>query len=258
MPRVVPSQIADLIDKLFPNARTATEQTNFMLSRGQSTAIAGLLELVDKLPHSLITVSGDQYAEFVTSVAALRTLSEQWVHRDYAFVSVPGLRRLNPVVIIRQILASCDDEFPSPETSELAFITDTNLRANLRLDTSATNSALTNGEWKAATVLAGSVIEALLLWKLQEQDLADVLASAKRLGIRVNSNLEEWVLHQYLEVAAELRLIKDETTILCRLAKDFRNLIHPGCAQRFGQVCNRGTALSAVAALEHVIYDLTP
>ena len=43
-----------------------------------------------------------------------------------------------------------------------------------------------------------------------------------------------------------------------RLAKDFRNLIHPGRAQRQGQTCDRATALSAVAAVEHIVRCLTP
>src|SRR2546429_6882967 len=33
-------------------------------------------------------------------------------------------------------------------------------------------------------------------------------------------------------------------------------LIHPGRAQRLAQNCDRGTALSCVAALEHVVRDL--
>ena len=60
-----------------------------------------------------------------------------------------------------------------------------------------------------------------------------------------------------IEVAAELNLIGTETAMQCRLAKDYRNLIHPGRAQRLGQACNRGTALSAVAAVEHVVNDLS-
>jgi hypothetical protein len=66
------------------------------------------------------------------------------------------------------------------------------------------------------------------------------------------------VLFQYIEVAVELKLITADTAIAARLAKDFRNLIHPGRAKRLGQECNRGTTLSAVAALEHVVNDLTP
>jgi hypothetical protein len=58
-------------------------------------------------------------------------------------------------------------------------------------------------------------------------------------------------------VAIELKLITKETEQQCRLAKDFRNLVHPGRAKRLGQACNRATALSAVAAVEHVTVDLS-
>ena len=33
---------------------------------------------------------------------------------------------------------------------------------------------MTNGEWKPATVLAGSVVEALLLWALQQATTSDL------------------------------------------------------------------------------------
>jgi len=40
------------------------------------------------------------------------------------------------------------------------------------------------------------------------------------------------------------------------LTRDFRNLIHPGKAQRLKQKCDKATALSVVAGLEHVRRDL--
>jgi len=102
-------------------------------------------------------------------------------------------------------------------------------------------------------------VESLLLWALQQQTSSDILAAAARLNLKISSaNLEDWFLTQYMALAGELKLITAETATQCRLAKDFRNLIHPGRAQRLAQVCNRGTALSAVAAVEHVVSDLTP
>jgi len=106
--------------------------------------------------------------------------------------------------------------------------------------------------------LAGSVVEALLLWALLQQNQVTISATAAKLGLKVSPKLEDWGLHQYIEVAAELNVITADTATQCRLAKDFRNLIHPGRAQRLAQVCNRGTALSAVAAVEHVVNDLMP
>src|SRR6266581_2002962 len=40
------------------------------------------------------------------------------------------------------------------------------------------------------------------------------------------------------------------------LTRDFRNLVHPGRAIRLGRQCNRATALSALAGIEHVVNDL--
>lgn len=145
------------------------------------------------------------------------------------------------------------------------FIADSELRTNLQSDIGAINRALSNGEWKAATVLAGSAIEALLLWALQQRPTADVQTAVTALkGAGVLSGrqgagpLEEWHLHEYIGVAENLGIIKEETATQSRLAKDFRNLIHPGGAQRLKQKCDRATALSAVAGVEHVVRNLTP
>jgi hypothetical protein len=165
---------------------------------------------------------------------------------------------------IREALAKCPDESPGLTTSELNFINDLRLRTNLRNDFGAVNRALSNGEWKAATVLAGSAIEALLLWGLQTQQAPAVAAAVTTLVANHTlrrqppAALESWNLHEYIEVAADLGVIKPDTATQSRLAKDFRNLIHPGRAQRLGQTCDRATALSAVAGMEHVVRDLTP
>jgi hypothetical protein len=125
------------------------------------------------------------------------------------------------------------------------------------------NRALANGEWKAATVLGGSTIEALLLWDLTNRHTAQVpvavaaLVANKAFPKNFPTNPEDWVLHHYIEVAANIGIIMQGTVKEARLAKDFRNLIHPGRAQRLGQKCDRGTALASVAALEHVVRDLS-
>ena len=122
---------------------------------------------------------------------------------------------------------------------------------------------MSNGEWKAATVLAGSAIEALLLWALGQRPTADIakattaLLASGEISRQPDSNLERWDLHEYNEFAFNLRLLENDTYIKINLAREYRNLIHPGRAQRLGQICDRGTALSCVAALEHVVRDLT-
>jgi hypothetical protein len=81
------------------------------------------------------------------------------------------------------------------------------LRENILRDLGATERALNNAEWKAATVLAGATIEALLLWRLQEPSpgaIAVQAAVAFLVGIRTirqpHSDIERWELHQFIEL----------------------------------------------------------
>jgi hypothetical protein len=65
-----------------------------------------------------------------------------------------------------RLLRTCPDDAPAPSTTDPAFISDADLRADLLQDLGEVNRSLHNGEWKGATVLAGSIVEALLLWAL--------------------------------------------------------------------------------------------
>ena len=121
--------------------------------------------------------------------------------------------------------------------------------------------ALSNGEWKAGTVLAGSAAEALLLWTLNQLPATTVqpAITAAKESVLLRSNpkptLEEWNLHEYIEVAAELGVIKANTWRKHASQKNLRNFIHP--AQRLNEKCARATAFSAVAGMEHIARDLS-
>jgi len=265
MRRVVPSEIVNLIDKLFPWAKGNKPH---LLTVDYSDQAAALIDLVDQIPSELFVLDSDRYAEFVSSRIAVLARIQKWRSPDRTtrmgnLASIQGLGNLNPVTMIRKALAECPDESTAVGTAELSFINDNDLRESLRRDISVVNSALANGEWKASTVLAGSVVEALLLWTLQQSPLTNVtsaaeeLVDAKTLKRKPSANLEDWFLPELIEVAAHLEVIKDDTAIQTRLAKNYRNLIHPGRTQRLGQICDRGTALAATAALERVVTDIS-
>ncbi len=267
MPRVVPSQVVEFIDGFFPFAANERESRNHVLGIGmrEASGLTAVIDLVQQIPHQLIALEGRQYAALITGLAALRIAVSRWQEQgrsDLTYFS--AFNDLSPVYLIRTALAVCPDEFPLAETVELNFIPDQELRDSIRTDISTTNMALSNAEWKAATVLAGSVVEALLLWALQQHppldvsNTVDTLVANHILDRNPDQNLEKWVLHSYIEVAAELNLISAEAATQARLAKDFRNLIHPGRGLRLGQSCDRGTALAALAAVEFVVRDLSP
>jgi len=107
----------------------------------------------------------------------------------------------------------------------LVFIKDDDLRENVRRDLGAANRALNNAEWKAATVLAGATIEALLRWRLQEPapghtavQAAVALLAASNIMTKPGIDIDRWDLHHFIEVAAHLNLIKPDTSNAARLA----------------------------------------
>jgi len=262
MPRVVPSDVVSFIDSVWPNSQ------NNDISKNEDTPIAGLLDLTDQLPDELLVLDSTAYAEFICAKAHIRQRLSAWANNPDGpgwLGQMRGMPNRWPVAVIRKALKDCPNSHPAPDTAELNFIQDTNLRAALRIDLAEANRALSNSEFKAATVLAGSAAEALLLWALRQRQTADInlaITTARASGM-MNANpdpndLDQWNLHQCIEVSAELGIIKPNTAKQARLAKDFRNFIHPGVAQRLGEKCDRATALSAVAGMEHVIRDLTP
>jgi hypothetical protein len=263
MPRVVPSQVVDLIATVWP---TGDQQKN--INATQAGRLSGLVELLDQLPAELLTMDSALYASFICAKAHIRHSLLTWTSEPRQpnwLGTMSGQPEQAPVTVIRDALAQCADESPAPGTTELTFITDADLRTNLRNDIGAINRALANGEWKAATVLAGSAAEALLLWALRQRSPVDIktaIAAARASGSMTANpdptDLDRWNLHECIEVSAELGIIKPNTAKQTRLAKDFRNFIHPGVAQRLREKCDRATALSAVAGMEHVVRDLNP
>lgn len=168
------------------------------------------------------------------------------------------------------MLRRCPDEPLASPSTALAFITQADLAAALLRDLGAVDRAVANGEWKAATVLAGSLIEAILLWALQQRSgdidastagaalLKDAQKQNKSLATATDA-LNYGGLHHYLSIAEEIALgLRPDTITGAKTAKNFRNLIHPGRAERLGEQCDHGTAFATVGALRLVIRDLTP
>jgi hypothetical protein len=262
MPRVVPSQVVELIDQLFPQSAV-----NKKLRIGSGPQSAAVVNLVKEIPPELLALSGQDLSDYYVALTMIENTEQARLALQRG-LEVPEHRGMSTIFLLRSVLAKCPDEVPAPGTAELLFITDVDLRENIRRDISAANQDIVNGEWKGATVLAGSATEALLLWSVQEAECKSkgailravtALVSAAVLLQKPHPKPERWNLGELIEVASHLALVTPDTAIQARLGKDFRNLIHPGPgrAARLGQACDRATALSALAAVEHVVRDLS-
>jgi len=247
MARVVPSQIVAFIDQNLSELQSG----RLIVTHASVAGLTAIAHLIDELPTELLTISGRDYSDLVHAVETIRNSVAFWQHNASRDIGIANIGGKNILQILRQALARCPDQSPSPATVELAFIADGVLRDSVRLDISTATSALHNGEWKAATVLAGAAAEALLLWAVTKSPGLSSLAQ------KPQGPPEKWHLGDYIAVAMSLNLIKNNTKELANLAKDFRNLIHPGRAQRLDEVCDRATALTALAAVECIVRDLS-
>jgi hypothetical protein len=86
------------------------------------------------------------------------------------------------------------------------------------------------------TVFAGAALEALLLWALKRAKLSETLRRP----------LDELQLAELIRLAVKNGVIGQACAQQAGLARDARNLVHPGKALRSGDACNKTTALAAV------------
>jgi hypothetical protein len=123
------------------------------------------------------------------------------------------------------------------------FITDEALRASLVSDHRELEQCLTTESWKAAHVLAGSIVEAVLVDSLivagqktpdpTTLGLADLIVTAKKAG-----------------------LLTQKTADLSSAVKNFRNLIHPGRAKRLGETVDGDSARVGNALVGMIVRDV--
>jgi hypothetical protein len=259
--RIVPSQITRTLEKYFGPPGSQSMNSKLGVGGSNTTHLSVIVDLVEGLPEELWPNDAVTLHENVT---AIKIAVRQEVETDELTRVRMGSKSLNavggsrtyPLQTIYDLLKDCPDQVPAEDTLDLPFIADADFKNLLRLDISAVERALSNSEWKAATVLAGSVVEALLLWAIEADRKGNRAAAVTALKNsdpdrwgELPSRAAKWRLEQMVDVAAEMGLIDEgkatkNTKSQCQIARDFRNLIHPAKAKRDG-ACNRATALSA-------------
>jgi hypothetical protein len=269
MARLVPSLVARAIEFTYPAAAddATTGGTSFgSLEQDQSPQVAMILGLAERIPPELLPTDAKDLTVLVAACGAMRGALMSWSgggHPNYNAKLSPSavFGWKSPVVALLRILRSCEDEGATSATAGLFAIADPTAREDIRVDMSNAHRALGNGEFKAATVLAGAVVEALLLWAIKQRDPAEVDAAvvyavdnAKKMGKKAPDKRgpEFWHLPELIVVAERLDVIDSPTAIGATLAGEFRNLIHPGRVLRTGSRCDQATALTTMGVMERI------
>jgi hypothetical protein len=269
MARVVPSLVARAIEFTYRGAAEdlANGTRNFgSLEQDQAPSIAMVLALLEQIPVELLPTDAKDLVVFHAACGAMRGALASWSGGGRpghtARLTESAVFGGSPIVALLRILRSSPDEAASEEASGLEFIQDPDARADIRIDISNAHRAIGNGEFKAATILAGAVVEALLLWSIKkkpESELAQAIAAvtlkAKQAGTKPPDKRgpEFWHLPEFVAVAEALSILDQTSCKLLSLTGEFRNLIHPGRVLRTGDRCDQSTALTAVGAMERTI-----
>lgn len=264
MARIVPSVLVEAIREMFPNKPDINGPIEYLLVRigneGLVSKLASILVLVRQIPENLLPLEQNKLVRLLRSIATIDETLNQWkTIKDPQNYPLSLIDQQHPVAIIRDIFAECPDERHEEKYSSVRFIADTGLRETIELDLGEAWRAASEGGYKAATVLAGSAVEALLLWAIQtrREQHPDAPISGPLDGFPDSKkDPTEWQLATCIAFAAAHGLIGRECNAAASLLRDARNLIHPGREQRKGIRIGRGAAYGALSALDLVIEDL--
>jgi hypothetical protein len=238
MPKILPSQAVEAIDSLFGSNRN--ELDGRALTHVYRAEVHTLLALLDEVPTELFDLSSADYLELSRCRAVLATSLVRWNLRNTAPARDVGGK--DAVERIRRLMKQCRDELP-PAEPELPFILDADIRLGIEDRIHAAWTDFNAREWMGATVFAAAALEALLLWALKRKKLIE---TPKR-------PLDELHLADLIHLALKNGVIDEASEQQARMAKDARNLIHPGKALRSAEACNKTTALTALTAVYRMI-----
>jgi hypothetical protein len=115
MARIMPSQVVQTIDDLFPHAKQ--NKRDYPVGAGAGSQLLGILNLLKDVPDELIILTAADYAELVLAKSTIQEHLEHWRARgnvgDMALV-----KRFDAVTVIRRAMANCPDEYPPSATTD--------------------------------------------------------------------------------------------------------------------------------------------
>jgi len=126
------------------------------------------------------------------------------------------------------------------------YIRDEEFRQSLEADYAEMNSALNVGAWKAVHVLAGSIVEAVLIDYLVE--VAEKAGDQKAREDALKADLADAIT-----ACKDAGILTEKTANLSSVIRGYRNLIHPGRVIRLREMVDEQGAKVAVALTEMVV-----
>jgi hypothetical protein len=102
MARVMPSQVVQMIDDLYPHA--AKNTPGVLLSAGDGRKLLGILNLLKEVPDELIALGGADFSELILAKSTIEDTLEHW-RSSGAVGNIDSVKRFDVVTVIRRAVA---------------------------------------------------------------------------------------------------------------------------------------------------------
>ena len=119
--RIVPSDVVRQIELFFPNVKFDPTK-NLGFTSSHRLHFASIVELIERIPEELITLTAEDFCVLQTAVASTRCQIDFWreaLGTQHA-EPVPG-SRTDFVSLVYLLLSKCPDEAPASTTAGLEF-----------------------------------------------------------------------------------------------------------------------------------------
>ena len=173
-------------------------------------------------------------------------------NREYYQADAINLHVIRNLGIVKAKLTTASTT-PVLVSKDFGFTQNATLRAILVRDYDEIQKSMISGAYKAAIILSGGSIEAVLL-DLLHKDESTARASSKA---PAESNLDKWHLNDLIEVAVDTNLVAGEIARLSHSVREYRNIIHPGVEVRGTLKVEPEEAKIAVEVLNILIRELS-
>lgn len=138
-------------------------------------------------------------------------------------------------------------------------IADEDMRNIILRDLCECAIAVIAGQDKMATIMCGSIMEAVLMQKLQESGISKYDITEISLSKRAKSYpLTEMGLNELLYVADKENLLDKNSYRLGHYIRDYRNIVHPAKEKRFKDAITHNDVLTMWTVLKRLIDELYP
>lgn len=170
------------------------------------------------------------------------------------YYNLPGLLAYASMLLGRiKVLIAEPSNTPVTESRHFSFINDPNITKIVDRDYNEIQRAYISKCWKSVIILCGGTIEAILmdLLALHQEEIKQAESAPNK------PDISRWDLSQLIDVAVELKLVKEGVGKLSHPLREYRNLVHPGNEIRNNLYFDAEEARISLEVLNMLHRDLT-